>query len=337
MTAYDVAAILDRITYEPTAEAAKLSPIPWPAGLKPEPQQTALTKDGTLPACQILIVTWTAAEAMALADVLTPGVPSSDWLHYARDFAAYEPQLTTRSPAKEARRLGEFHLTDIGGVKVGCYHSQLHPATDGPTLPTAQMAAQIAGDTGATLVITTGTAGGVGDGVTLGDVNIGITSSSLFSTRLKGKPWSKETWQTTPLTAAQKVKLAPDVLNPLFAANAGRLPKEWAPRAPQVWYGDGVSTDFFAVGDLTDHYGLLAYRRDCRAVDMDDAAICFGLSQMKDAPGMAVIRNASDPTMPGATAADLKLAKQIYKQYGFVTTAFSAIACWAIIAGLTQD
>jgi hypothetical protein len=49
-----------------------------------------------------VVVTWTVAEAQALADVLTPGMPSTSWKPYAHRWTSYEGQLKGRSPAREA-------------------------------------------------------------------------------------------------------------------------------------------------------------------------------------------------------------------------------------------
>jgi nucleoside phosphorylase len=330
----DMTKVLNRITFVP--RAAALSPIPWPEGLAPRAAQTALGDAGSLPAADVLVITWTAAEAMALADVLTPGVASAAWTHYVKGFAAYEDQLTSRSPAREAKRLGEFHMAAIAGLTVCCFHSQLHPATDGPSLPAAAMAAQIAGDTGARLVITTGTAGAVGAGTVLGDANVATAIRSDCTTRLAGHPWSQELWATTALSDGQQKMLAAGVLTPLFAANSGQLPKEYAPRAPEVTYGHTCGTDFFCIGTADDHYGLLKLDAATDVVEMDDFAIAFGLLASAGAPMLASVRNCSDPVMASASAEQLKLAEQLYESYGFATTASSAICCWALIAGLAR-
>jgi nucleoside phosphorylase len=327
--------LLDRITFEP--QAAAFNEPPWPAGLAPQPVATALQPDGSLPPADVVIFTWTAAEKQALATVLTPGVAPGSWIAYRNHWTEYAGQLTSRSPARSARRLGEFYLATIGGLRVCCFHSQLHPATDAATLPTAQLAAQAAAETGAKLMITTGTAGGAGAGTVLGDVNVATAAASLFTTRLAGHPWSKQTWPTAPLTAGQSAMLGMNVLAPLLAANSGRLPAQWAPRPPQVWFGDTVSTDFFAFEDVTDHFGLAAYKPGIRDVEMDDAAVAYGLSTMADPPPLAVARNASDPIMPGASENDARQAESIYEQYGQYTTWNSAIACWALVAGLAGN
>ena len=199
------------------------------------------------------------------------------------------------------------------------------------------MAAQIATDTGAKLVITTGTAGGAGEGTVLGDINIATAVHADFTRRLAGHPWSQEEWATTALSGEQQEMLGPSVLPALLAANAGQLPKEYAPRAPQAWYGHTVSCDFFAFADETDHYGLLAYDPEIRDVEMDDAAIALGVLGMDQPPMLAVSRNASDPVMSNASRADAELAEEIYEKWGYTTTIGSAIGCWALIAGLTPQ
>jgi len=93
--------ILDRITYQP--EHGKLAPIPWPEGLAPKGTQYGQRSDGPLPLAEVVVVTWTFAEGEALADVLTPGLPSASWQPYAHLWSIYRPQLTERSPAGDAQ------------------------------------------------------------------------------------------------------------------------------------------------------------------------------------------------------------------------------------------
>jgi nucleoside phosphorylase len=323
MSTLDLSPVLDRITYRPAAP--KLNPIPWPDGLAPQPQNIILIEDGPLPAADVLVITWTAAEAMALADVLTPGVHSDSWAAYRKNWDTFEPQLTSRSPARESRRLGSAQLTKIGSKLVCLLKSELHPATDGPTLPTAQLAAQAAADTRAGLVITTGTAGGAGDGTLLGDVCVATGIHADFTTRLKGHLWSQEQWP-----AMQGEYALPLLAGPLFTANSSRLPE--APRQPKIWNGHVVSTDYFAFASRDDHYGLMKYDPEIRAVEMDDAAVAAGVSGMDKPPALASIRNASDPVMPDGSEASARQASEIYRRYGYFTTINSAIACWAMIA-----
>lgn len=328
-------AVLSRIDYEP--EHMELREIPWPYGLEPAEAATALNYDGTLPECDVVIVTWTSAEAKALANVLTPGAPSGGWVHYARGWAQYEPQLTDHSPAKSEQRLGSFHMSRIAGLDVCCFKSELHPATDGPTLPTAQLARQIAEETGAKLFITTGTAGAASKGNVLGDVTVGSAVHSWFTKGLAGHSWSEEVWATTALNGKQAELLSAPVIGPLLEANAHQLPAAYAPRSPRVWDGHIVSTDWFAFGSDNDACGLTAYDPAVNEVEMDDAAVALGLSLMASPPAFAAVRNSSDPMLPDGTPASLKLAETIYRRWGYLTTVSSAIASWALVAGLASD
>ena len=331
-------AVLNRITYLPET-VREPAPVPWPAGCAPSAASTALLPDGALPPADVLVITWTAAEALALSQIFTPGVTSKDWTHYAHDFSAYKKQLTSRSPAKSAQRLGEFHMASLGGhngaaaLKVCCFHSQLHPATDAASLPAAQLAAQIASETGAQLVITTGTAGG-GPGTILGDVVVATAIHSDCTTSLKGHPWSQEEWATATLTPRQSALLSPATIAPVLAANAGAMPKQYVTRPLEVQYGHCVSVDFFAFYDTTDHYGLLKFDPQLKCEEMDDFAIAAGVHTLKTVPALASVRCASDPPMPDGSAASKKLAEKIYQDWGQDAAWGSAATSVLLAAGL---
>lgn len=325
--------LLDRITFDPGAK--ELSPIPWPEGKAPS-SPSAPRGEAKIPSCDVLIVTWTAAEARALADVLTPGVQSEDWSYYKTDYDSYVSELTDRSPARDEKRLGSWCLTHVSGKRVCCFKSELHPATDGPEIPAARLIAQVAAECGAKTVITTGTAGGAGDGTQLGDVNVARAVGADFTTTLKGSPLAGKRFATTELYNAQTDAL--EGLADLLAANAARIPDQARPA--QVWQGDTVSTDFFAFDTETDVYGLRKFDPDIRAVEMDDAPVVAQLDDVAAASGTSLavfsVRNASDPVMPGQNIAqDKKTAEKIYEDYGYYTTVNSAIVCWALVCGLS--
>jgi nucleoside phosphorylase len=316
--------VLDRISFDPGSKKNELNPIPWPEGFAP---QTVESQE--LPsAVDVLVITWTAAEARALADVLTPDVQSTEWNYYKDNFQSYMPDLTGRSPARESRRLGSWWITGINGKTVVCFKSELHPATDGPTVPTTKLVNQLIGACNPGVIITTGTAGGAGDGTLLGDINIASAVHADFSTKLKNWPNAATVFPTTPLTAKNMSVIASAI--PLFAANEMKIPSQ--SRAADAWTGHTVSTDFFAFDTETDYYGLRKYDPAIRAVEMDDAAVLAA-----NTAGRAVysVRNASDPVMPGKNIkADDKNAADIYQKYGYWTTVNSAIGTWALIAGM---
>lgn len=329
--------LLDRLTFRP--EGKQAGPIPWPDGFAPAPQETVLDYDGSVQPARVLVITWTAAEGMALADVLTPGVHVASWTDYTKNWLAYEKQLTGRSPARESKRLGSYHMTQIGQVPVCCVKSELHPATDAASLPTAQLVAQLIAETGCELVITTGTAGGAGDGTQLGDINVSSAIHADFTTRLKGHTWSTGLWGCPALTGEQEAYLSRYFAD-LAASGGQHLPPLYVKRQPQVQRGHAVSTDFFAYDTENDHFGLRAYDPSIRMVEMDDAAVAAGAQAAgpKANGGVPVlsVRNASDPVMPDASEESGKEAEKIYRDFGYWTTVNSVIGTWAVIAGLNE-
>lgn len=318
--------IKERIQYDPGAKTDELTPIPWPEGLAPKPH--VMSDKTPMPiGADFLVITWTAAEARALADVLTPGVQSVEWAYYKENYDNFEPLLTNRSPAREEKRLGSYWVTDINGKRVIVFKSELHPATDGPSVPTVRLITQLIDTVKPKAVITTGTAGGAGNGTQLGDVNIASWVHADFSTRLKDWRDATTHWTTTTLTENNMEMIAAAI--DLFKANQDKIPAN--PKPPNVWTGHTVSTDFFAFDTETDYYGLRKYDDEIRAVEMDDAAVAS--AAIYTVPYYSV-RNASDPVMPGKDIKeDDKNAAAIYKKYGYWTTVNSAIIVWALIAG----
>jgi nucleoside phosphorylase len=330
-------ALLARIAFDPGSKLAELSPIPWPAGLAPTPDSGSFQAGSDpLPAADVLLVTYTVAEGRALADVLTPGVSSSSWHHYTEDWSSYLPLLDSRAPALDSKRLGSWYLSRIGTRTAVCFKSELHPATDGPDLPMLKLWAQIVGEVAPKLVVTTGTAGGVGTGTELGDVAVANTVQWDCQQQFKAEPWAKTAYPTAALTTEMVTALA--TTGPLLAANATKIPAEYRTRPAKIWEAETtVTTDFFAIGDTTDHYGLVALAPDCRAVEMDNAALFLALAgPTLHWPPLLSVRNASDPVMPGneSIEAQIKKASAIYEKYGYFTTVNSAIACWALVTAL---
>jgi len=313
-----------------------LSPIPWPAGQQPAPKK--LTGAGgakPLPASDVLVVTWTTEEAKALADVLTPGFPSkTGWYDYTENFAAYQPMLTGNSPAKESKRLGSYFMTIINGKKVLCFKSELHMSTYSIQLPIKKLWQQIIGETKAAIVITTGTAGGIGAKANLGDVVISKKVRFDCTKKFKNQPFATEKF-----TAGNTLKVPTNtpVIKKLLAANSNNLPVD----SPQpAFFNDTdslnkvpgvVTTDFFAFDNKQDTYGL---QKLGSAVEMGDAVLALVVSGITDNPPEWIcIRNASDPEIKDDTTLEeqKKKAAQIYEQYGYWTTVCSAIACWALV------
>lgn len=327
-------ALLARLTY--TAPDAELAPIPWPEGLAPAPINYDATPLTPLPRADVLVVTWTAAEWQALADVLTPGHPSTSWLRYAENWATFEPQLTWKSPAREANCLADYALTQIGSKRVLCVHSQLHLATDAVSAPIVALWEQMIAEVEPDLVITTGTAGGIGVATVLGDVFICGSAKFNCTKAFASKPWAQERFTQDPPSIGLQVSSANAKLIPI---NAKRLPAELTPHAPTIWAstGDVETVDYFAFSDTDDSYGVVKNDPAAHTEEMDDATLPLALSQMGSSTPWLSIRNASDPEVAssiGSLEEQSKWASQIYEKWGYTTTIGSAIACWAVIADL---
>ncbi|TIW29369.1 MAG: hypothetical protein E5V63_01225 [Mesorhizobium sp.] len=139
-------------------DGTKPAPIPFPDDMHP---------DNPLPEGDVLVVTWTVAEHQALADVITPNVPSRTWANYRRRYDDhYRPLIRNGAPAIKANRLGSWCASRIADKKLICFKSELHLNQDGietgegtATLPVKDLFRQLIDEVKPKLVITVGTAG----------------------------------------------------------------------------------------------------------------------------------------------------------------------------------
>ena len=317
-------------------------PVPWPHGhapaavpLDPAPADTdPLTRFAGYDA---VVMTWTAAEAAALAALFTPDWLPSRWYEYRHNVAAYIPLVTgpvapfnDKRPAmaRYYRSLGLYFPCRVGAARVLLFKSGLHLAYDGPATPLRKLTLEIVQAVKPKVVITTGTGGGIGADVALGDVVVAAHTRFDCTRQFKTKPWANASYATSPLPPGAIDRITPD----LTGVNASRI--KGARPVPKIWAGTAadtiVTTDLFAFDDSTDHYKLQGLGRAC---DMGDAMIG---DAMRDCPGVHwhAVRNASDPQIPNPSG-DIKSAEheagQIYAEWGAFTTATSAIASWAII------
>jgi purine-nucleoside phosphorylase len=317
--------------------SGSLSPIPWPSGQAPTPAPISPNPDpnAALGQYDYVVVTWTEEEGKCLADTLTPGHPSqTGWYDYAHNFQTeFVPLISKGAPSLESKRLGSYFPTTIAHKRVLCFKSELHFSTDGPKMPIAKLWAQLIQETQPKLVITTGTAGGIGSAIELGDVVVAQAVRFDCTKSFKSEPFHNSVYQcsklkTTTFAEAQK----------LFAANVAHLPA--AKRPPQIFSApatgvkidDVVTTDFFAYDDTENTFGLQSLGA---AVEMGDAVLGLVIQQLgSSAPAWIAVRNASDPQMDttGLTPSEVRAkAGQIYEKFGYWTTIPSAITCWAVV------
>src|ERR1700722_4468877 len=318
--------------------------IPWPKGLAPTPATRAPAGGAKpLPRADVLIVTWTVDEGHALSRVLTPGKDSrNDYVPYTHNYAALAKQMSKGSPAVEAKQLGAFWTTTIGTKKVVVLKSDSHLSQDtdkhfpaSGQLPNAEFWKQIIGEVQPKLVLTTGTAGGIGKDCEVGDV---VVSPVV---RFDSTSWLKKAPFAAGHYASQAAKTAFfSEANTLFKANASQLPADnTRPPAITVVKPSGLSqsvvtTDFFGFDTSDNHFKL----QGLGDVSEVGGAVLGMVAQSlgESAPPWLAIRNVSDPEIAaeGTLKQQAQAAATIYKAYGRWSSVCSAIVCWAAVAAL---
>lgn len=328
------------------ASAAVTQPVPFPAGLAPVPAAPASSPspEDSLPPADVLVVTWTAAEAVALATILTPKVALTEWFEYKHNVNDFIPKVTGRkAPFNDPthpryyQSLGLYYPVRLAGKNVLCFKSGLHMDYDGPAMPLLDLWKQILGETGAEFVITTGTGGAIGANVLLGDVVIAGQTVFDCTGQFQDRSFKTASYNTTPLVIRPDARITPDMTKP----NASQLKASGSPLhddgLPVFFYPGSaiavpkiVTTDSFEFDNTTNSAGLQALGNVC---DMGDASLGLYLSTAATPPRWSAIRNASDPQIDGNESASQQAtdSKHIYQKYGPFTTAASVLATWGVI------
>ncbi len=311
---------------------SKFREIPWPAGMAPVPGPRPT--GSKLPACDVLMVTWTVDEAHALSRVLTPGIDSHDgWVPYTRNFAAIAARMRAGAPALQAGNLGSYWTTKIGSKRVTLFKSGSHMSQDGPLLPNADLWGQIIDDSRPTWVITTGTGGGIGTAVEVGDVL--VSPFVTFSCRKTFKRLDGDSYGSKAVVPTGQFELATE----LFKPNAAFLPPDNT-RPPAIINAASartgvLTTDYFGFDTSANTYGLQGKGDLSEMGDAVLGMVCK--ARGTKAPAYAAVRNVSDPQIASGTLTireQEQIAADIYKGFGRWSTVCSAIVCWAIVAGL---
>ncbi|HET6275335.1 MAG TPA: hypothetical protein VFE16_05270 [Candidatus Cybelea sp.] len=317
--------------------------IPWSAGMKPIPAPAmAGSAAEPLPEADVVIVTWTMDEGHTLSRVLTPGFDSDrNWKHYTHNYEQIASKMRKDAPALEEERLGTYWLTQIAGRKVLCFKSDSHLSQDGPAtngvVPNAIVWKQIITEARPKLVITTGTGGGIGLDVEVGDVVVSEYVHFDCQQDFKNAPFHDAQYKSPGAVSTARL----NETTALFAANAGFLPKTNS-RPPKVLksssYPTGiVTTDFFGF-DCTANTFKLRDPVQGRLSEMGDAVLGMVCKEIgAGAPPYIVVRNVSDPEIKsdGLTEAQQQsLAGNIYMAFGKWSTVCSAITCCTLVWSL---
>jgi nucleoside phosphorylase len=257
---------------------------------------------------------------------------------YKHNFGRISKKMRKGCPALKAGRLGAYWTTKVGKKSVVVFKSDSHLSQDtkkapkpGETLPNEDMWQQIIDEVRPSIIITTGTAGGIGKACEVGDVVVSPIVRFDCLKWLKKEPFAHGDFKST----APNQKLFAEA-KALFKANEAQLPKD-NPRRPRITATRAVgasvlTTDFFGFDTSNDFYKL---QKLGSVSEMGDAVLGLVRSRTNvKVPQWLAVRNVSDPQIKaeGTLKDQAKVAAQIYKGFGRWSSVCSAIVCWALIA-----
>jgi nucleoside phosphorylase len=343
----------------PAAEAARATNVAFPNGLAPVLITISPKPEDSLPKADVIAMMDTAAESEAMADVLTPGHPRNTWYPYTKNFVEhFKPLIGPSGPSLKSERLGSYFLTQISGLRVLVYKTELHMHEDAKklpdgsySLPLKDMFKQMIADASPRVFLTTGTSGGVYCSMSLGDVAVSRAAMFFCKKDFDNAPFNHKIfpsdWTIPQTYKTEAVKLmqgyAGNLVSKKSEPPSSKCACSPATHPTQIYYDgqDGIpafhpilTTDFFEFGTSTNRLDLQGM-----AVEMDDAVLGLACSELQSPPHWACIRNLSDPTINGALSPALqgKCAEYYYTKFGYWTTVMSAITTWSVIAGLGQQ
>src|SRR6266852_214302 len=268
------------LAFSTSTGLSRFTDISWPKGLAPKtgaaPRRSS---DSPLPRADVLVVTWTVDEGHALSRVLTPGKDSrNDYISYTHNFSSISKKMRSGCPAILAKRLGAYWTTTIGKKSVVVFNSIRTWSRTGPDLPNIDVWRQIIQEVRPALVLTTGTAGGIGKEFEVGDVIVSPVVRFDCISKFKQKPFAKADYASSAATATH-FKTA----RSLFKVNAGQLQKdnERLPKiirvTPTALDSSVVTTDFFGFDTSDNRYKLQGLGD---VSEMGDAALGLVASTM---------------------------------------------------------
>lgn len=267
--------------------------------------------------------------------------------------------------------LGSYFVSSVASKKILCFKSELHLNQDGKrtgdgtaTLPLKDLFRQIIEETEAKYIVTTGTCGATFLDHELGDVVVTKSAKFRLSQEFKNEYFNNKIYQSNWSFSTNYFHFAesfmqentdriqePEMLPPTEKYLYNGNPIATKHNKPNI-YVEGVSlpntspiltTDYFEFGNSTTNN---LQNEGCE-VEMGDVVLGLICSEIgQQAPKWAIVRNLSDPVINGNLREDIRgtpaprlrlqtmWAVWYYETYDYWTSINSALATWAIIAGI---
>lgn len=364
----------DIVSIFPHESLPGLPVIDWGRIGQNAPKPISITYEGpqaSLPKADIVIITWTTSEWLALDHVFlnshsfsghTSRVWEKNWYDYSRN----APQLVQKTSREKLPPLwGRYQLVEINGAKVLLFKSNTHLAHSPWLQGLSHMLDCIIKDASPQQIYSIGTAGGANESQVLGSViltnsgHISLKKQENTSFAYNNQTFTCKNWYPSQILFedVQKQLFFPmsnivtyNELNYLLyklhkkiegSSNLTLQDILNGPMTPGELHNPKIIPFTSRPLLTTDYYYIAEESTDTYAVlEMDDAVIAYEAG--KQGVDYAFIRNISDPVVPNQTPGGTTIPKGIreewssliYETFGLYTSFNGALTTWAAIAGL---
>ena len=272
---------------------SRYTDIPWPEGLAPKTGKRPAGVSAApchAPTCGRDL---DGRRRSCAQPRLTPGKDSRNDYRLTRTTSRPFRKDATRLPRPPGETAWAYWTTTIGGKKVVVFKSDSHMSQDGPQLPNIDVWMQIIEEVQPRLVITTGTAGGIGKQFEVGDVIVSPIvrfdcTSEVQERALHSGSLFEQSAETNILWRARNAFQG----ERRAAAQGQHAAAQYRRVAPTRLASSVVTTDFFGFDTSDDHYHLQGLGD---VSEMGDAVLGLVASDGANAPRWVAVRNVSDP------------------------------------------
>jgi|GEM_PF-455304 len=319
---------------------------------------TLTTTPSSLPAADVVVITWAEAEWAAMQHVFVQSSQSmsyssastsswSGWVKYNKSMPS------APSSDSDWDYWGYYRLVEVNGTSVLLFKSNTHLDGPGETY-LAEMIQRLISACSPKLIMSIGTAGGSRLTDHIGTINV-VNAATMYSSGQPSSSWPTYTSTFSPVWSLVQKSGFSSLLFPIPAtsSNLQTLATQFNSNygtsyALSTLNVDGLCTpttlpalnnltpngtplltaSTFVTGNTSGDYANYA------VIEMDDAVIAQTCQQSK-VPFCAV-RNVSDPAQNASLPASVQgnWGSAVYDVFGFYTSYNGALVAWAIIAGM---